>query len=61
MIIATPKTAEELTQLAEEIAHCILSVKIDDRRALFDAVAVELKLHGNNHTARLFNALGAQS
>lgn len=61
MVLAKVKSKEDLVRQARIISVFILETRIDDRRALFEAVAQELADQANVYTSGLFHAVAAKS
>jgi hypothetical protein len=62
MLVATPKTNEQLDKEARKIAELIASTQIDQRASLFDRVAYDLKhIYNQGYTGGLFNKIASVS
>lgn len=58
MIVATPKSDEQLQQEAAKIAELICTTRTEKRGDLMILVAKELAKHGLHSTASIFQQIG---
>jgi len=57
MIVATPKTQEQLNDLAKQIAEIICSIQAGQRGSFYSAIAQKLDIRAQGFQASLFRKL----